>query len=202
MRPLVTGAAVGVLALALAALGISSVVAAGGPQRAGGATTGTLGSGGDGRLVLISGRDDHGLLATAQVTLRQRPDAGTPAAQANDGELARVVSTKGTWVEVRTVENPSVQGWVDDFYLRGTVHLVGPAPACRVRLGGQWLAAGEQAVVLDARGTQALVRDAHTGRSGWVARSAVRELAPEHGCAGPAASAAPDAPGHGHDDDR
>lgn len=194
MRPLIRGTLIGAAALALAGVGVSTVIAAGGPDRTGGNT----GSGGDGRLVLVSGRDDHGLLATAQVTLREHPGGGAPIAKASDGVLARVVSAKGTWVEVRTVGSPSVQGWVDDFYLRGTVHLTGPSPTCRVRLGGQWLPAGEQAVVLDVRGAQARVRVARTGQSGWVARTAVRELAPERGCARPGASASPDAPGHGH----
>lgn len=190
-----------VAALALAAAGTGGVVAtAGGPDRPGGGagTDVADGPGGtDRRLVLVSGRDDHGLLATARVPLKEGPGGGRPVAQVKDGTLARVVSTQGTWLEVRTVEGRRVQGWVDDFYLRGRVHLVGTPPSCRVRVGGHRLAAGEQAIVLDVRGRQARVRVARTGRTGWVPRSAVQELAPVRGCARPGAPTSPD--GHDHE---
>ncbi|MFE9093369.1 hypothetical protein [Streptomyces sp. NPDC007264] len=177
MRALTVRVAVGALALAAAAV-VTAFLATAQDRPAG-----TLS--GDGRLVLISGRDDHGLVATARVALYRQPGDLTPVAQVKDGVLARVLSVSGSLLQVRTVDRASVQGWVDDFYLRGTVHLAGPAPVCRVRLGGRLLPAGEQAVVLDVRGSEARVRDVRTGRSGWVPRSAVQELAPapEAGCA-------------------
>ncbi|MFJ8199535.1 SH3 domain-containing protein [Streptomyces sp. NPDC096152] len=202
MRKGVRSALVGALTVALAVVGVTTVVAGGRPDRASGPAGAATAPGGDeSRLVLISGRDDHGLVATARVALYGHPGDGEPVAQAKDGTLARVVSTEGTWLQVRAVGDASVHGWVDDFYLRGTVHLVGPGPTCRVRVGGQWLAAGEQAVVLDVRGTRAKVRAVRSGRHGWVARSTVRELAPESGCGRPTASASPEAResgGHGH----
>lgn len=200
MRPLVTAALAGVLALAagaaVAVAGSSDVSHAGSRSPSG--SRGPAGSGGaDGRLVLLSGRDDHGLLASAQVALRARPAGdGTPVARVADGTLARVVSTDGTWLEVRTVEGQPAQGWVDDFYLRGGVHLIGPPPTCRVPFNGQLLADGEQAVVLDVRGKQAQVRVTRTGQTGWVERSTVREWSPEQGC-GQSDSPEP-ADGHHH----
>jgi len=186
VRPLVAAALAGALVLSAAA------TLASGPRQAG---SGSM----DRRLVLVSGRDDHGLLAAAQVALREHPGGGNGVAQVDDGTLAEVVSTQGTWLEVRTVEGRTVQGWVDDFYLRGSVHLIGPAPACQVQLGGQWLAAGEQAVVLDVRGAQAQVRVIRTGQVGWIERSTVHELAPEHDCAQPATVTPPDGHSHNHD---
>ncbi|HEX6499411.1 MAG TPA: SH3 domain-containing protein [Micromonosporaceae bacterium] len=176
MTPLVRTALAGVLAAA----GITAVVLAVAPHR----VAGPADSGTEYHLVLVSGRDDHGLLATPQVVLRDRPGDGAPVGRVPDGTLARVVATRGTWLEVRTAEGPSVDGWVDDFYLRGVVHLVGPAPTCAVTLDGRSLPAGEQAVVLDLRGGRARVRVARTGRTGWVDRASVQELAPSHGCDG------------------
>jgi hypothetical protein len=153
---------------------------------------------GDGRLVLVSGRDDHGLPASERVTLRSQPAADARAAgEVPDGTLARVLAVRGTWLQVRTAEGANVQGWVDDFYLRGVVHLVGSAPTCQVPLGGEVLPDGEQAVVLDLRGTQAWVRVTRTGATGLVARSAVREIVPER-CGQPEAPEAAD--GHHHHD--
>ena len=147
---------------------------------------------GDGRLVLVSGRDDHGLLASEQVELRGRPDAGAPpTAQVADATLVRVVAAQGTWLRVSTVEGAPAEGWVDDFFLRGTLHLVGSAPTCQVDLDGRSLPMGEQAVALAVRGDRAQVRLERTGEVGWVARSALREWVPEQGC-GP--SGAPEEP--------
>jgi hypothetical protein len=150
--------------------------------------------------VLVSGRDDHGELASAQVALFASPGGSRPVGQVRDQTLARVVAVRGTWLQVRTVEGPPVQGWVDDFYLRRTLHLVGTAPSCQVSLAGHQLAAGEQALVLQVDGARVRVHlvgapDSH-GRTGWVSRASVHELAPIHGCSH--GSEATDPGGHHH----
>ncbi|NUO35179.1 MAG: hypothetical protein HOQ27_08955 [Dermatophilaceae bacterium] len=134
-------------------------------------------------LVLISGRDDHGELAAALVELYAAPGGRTPVGEAPDGTLARVVGLDGTWLHVRTLEGPRIDGWVDDFHLRRELHLVGAAPSCRATLDGRALPAGEQAVVTELVGGRARVRLVHGSAAGWVARASVHELAPREGCA-------------------
>lgn len=145
-----------------------------------------------GPVVLVSGRDDHGELASAHVSVHAVPGSAPASGEIRDGTLARVVALEGTWLEVRTLEGPAVQGWVDDFYLRREIHLVGPTPSCRSNLAGHALDAGEQAVVLDVRGRQVrvqLLSGAPAGpTTGWVSRAAVHELAPREGCGESAAS--------------
>ncbi|WP_323101416.1 hypothetical protein [Intrasporangium sp. YIM S08009] len=133
-------------------------------------------------LVLVSGRDDHGELASPDVAVFSAPGGSRPVGEVRDGTLARVVALEGTWLHVRTLEGPRVEGWVDDFYLRREIHLVGAGPTCRATLGGHLLAAGEQAVVLDVRDGRARVQVARGSATGWVPRAAVHELAPREGC--------------------
>ncbi len=136
-------------------------------------------------LVLVSGRDDHGELVSEDVALHSAPGSRQAVGEVRDGTLARVVRIEGTWLQVRTVEGPPVEGWVDDFYLRREVHLVGGRPTCEVSLAGRRLPAGEQALVLEVRDGRARVRLVSPGRgsaSGWVPRAAVHELAPREGC--------------------
>jgi hypothetical protein len=83
------------------------------------------------RLVYVSGRDDHGLLASPTVTVHARPDGGE-VGELPDGTIVRVLDTRGTWLHVAPVDG-STGGWVDDFWLRGRLHLVDPsAPGCAV----------------------------------------------------------------------
>lgn len=181
-----------VLSLALALVATTLVTMATHATRAGGASPPARAGDGTGRIVLVSGRDDHGLLATPEVTVLTEPNGAVPAGAVGDGTLAEVVATRGQWLEVRTVEGLRAQGWVDDFYLRGAVHLVGAPPSCGVRLGGRQRAAGEQATVERVVGGRVLVRTLGDRSTGWVDRRAVRELAPtaEDGCAA-AATAVP-----------
>ena len=71
-----------------------------------------------GPIVLVSGRDDHGLPALLAVPLYQAPDDTTVVARVPDGLLARVLDQRGTWLKVQVLQLPSALGWVDDFYLR------------------------------------------------------------------------------------
>lgn len=82
-------------------------------------------------ILLVSGRDDHGDLAQASIELLSRPD-GTVVADVADGTLVRVTGSDAEWLEVETLERDLARGWVNDFYLRGTVHVVGDEPACPV----------------------------------------------------------------------
>ena len=76
-------------------------------------------------ILLVSGRDDHGLVAQERVTLAAEPDAtaGPEDATVADGTLVRVVATRGEWTHVRSLEGPRAEGWVNDYYLRGVVHV-------------------------------------------------------------------------------
>ncbi|MFR9778759.1 hypothetical protein ACL02O_22260 [Micromonospora sp. MS34] len=175
MTPRLTGALVGAALLVAAAGTVAATNGGSAAARPAPAATG------DGRLVLISGRDDHGLLAAERVTLRNLPaTGGVSTGQVPDGTLARVVEVRGTWLRVSTVEAPSADGWVDDFHLRGGVHLVGPPPTCAVPFHGGTVPNGEQAVVLDLRDGHARVRINRTGVTDWVDRAAIREIVPEH----------------------
>jgi hypothetical protein len=130
-------------------------------------------------FVLISGRDDHGLLAQPRVPLYDRPSGTREVAEVADGTLARVVQVRGSWLEVEPLAAGSATGWSDDYYLRGVVHLVGPAPSCRVTVDGRRVAAGEQAIVLDVRGATATVRLVRAPSvTGSVPARYVRELPP------------------------
>ncbi|GAA2744172.1 hypothetical protein GCM10009868_20790 [Terrabacter aerolatus] len=142
-----------------------------------------------GPVVLVSGRDDHGELASAVVAVHPEAGSATVTGDVPDGTLARVVAIQGTWLQVRTLEGPPVQGWVDDFYLRREIHLVGAPPGCRSALDGHSLPAGQQAVVLDVKARQVRVQVVGGETTGWAPRAAVHELAPTEGCGSSTASA-------------
>lgn len=133
------------------------------------------------RLVLVSGRDDHGMVAEEQVPVYDAPDGHRVVGRVADATLARVLETDGTWLHVRTAEGAHrVTGWVDDFFLRGELRLVGPAPSCAARLGGAPLAGGTLVVVRDLDGDRARVETvAGPGTTGWVDRSVLQELPPQ-----------------------
>lgn len=134
----------------------------------------------DGRLVLVSGRDDHGLVATTRVPVYAGPGSRRRVGSVPDGTLARVSRIRGSWLHVATAEGPPVQGWVDDFFLRGVVHLVGAAPTCRATVDGRRVTAGLQVVVRGLRGREVLVQSASAPRlRGWADRDAVQELGPQ-----------------------
>lgn len=158
------------LALLLGGCGTAAQASAPGPKA----------PAGDGRLVLVSGRDDHGEVAQTSVALSRDVEGVETVASVPDGTLARVVATDGQWQEVESLDGPAVRGWVDDFHLRGVVHLLGPAPSCAPVLNGRRLAPGTQATV------RAVRADGHvqvrtlgsTPLTGWLPRAGVRELPP------------------------
>ena len=73
---------------------------------------------GRGAIVLVSGRDDHGLVVNHQVPLYRDPDGTEPVADIADGQFARVLEVRGTWLQLESLDATPVRGWVDDFFLR------------------------------------------------------------------------------------
>ena len=75
-------------------------------------------AGNAGKVVVISGRDDHGLLQEPTVSLFRAPDDNTAVAHVADGSFARVVGERGEWIKVQLLAKSDTVGWVNDFYLR------------------------------------------------------------------------------------
>lgn len=71
-----------------------------------------------GPVVLVSGRDDHGLVQRAAVGLQRSPEDPTFRGSVPDGTFVRVLGQRGQWLEVRSFTVPPEQGWVNDFFLR------------------------------------------------------------------------------------
>jgi hypothetical protein len=138
-------------------------------------------------VVLVSGRDDHGLLARRSIALLDEPE-GRPVSRVADGTLAAVTGSRGEWLRVRALEGPRAGGWVDDFYLRGTAHVVPTGGSCAVRAYARAgagrsrpLPASAQVELLGVEraegGAWVHVRALAPARDAWVPRAAVRELA-------------------------
>ena len=97
------------------------------------------------RALLVSGRDDHGLVAMDEVPLAATA-AGTGAAGLlHDGSVVELLSVRG---RAHLVRSGSISGWLDDERLRSRVHLVGALPSCEPVVAGRRLPAGEQADLL------------------------------------------------------
>jgi len=140
---------------------------------------------GDGRLVLVSGRDDHGMVAMRQVPVYEEPESAYVAGKIMDGTLARVVEIQGQWLRIETVEGLNVTGWINDFYLRGEVRLVGPPPSCAVQIAGARRDGGTLVVVREFRADRVLVETRTPPFvRGWVLRADLQELAPQGGNCG------------------
>ena len=154
----------------------------------------------DNRLVLVSGRDDHGMVSLEQVPVYDAVEGRRVVGRIADGTLARVVETDGQWQRVTTVEGPATGGWVDDFHLRGEARLVGPAPSCRARLaptgpvttgpvttrrGSPEVVGGTLVVVRRVRGDRVLVAtEGDPAVRGWARREDLQELPPQGGDCG------------------
>lgn len=133
------------------------------------------------RVLLLSGRDDHGLLAEPAVGLAREPD-GPLTDRVPDGTLVAVVEARGEWIRVRTLEGRVAEGWVNDFYLRGTAHLT---------------CGGEQVELVAVDGERVQVRPVGGGAERWVTRDIVAEL-PDPDCGAPGTSVPHDHGAHEH----
>ncbi len=115
-------------------------------------------------IVLVSGRDDHGLVASDEVALLAEPalegDEVVVTTLA-DGTLVRVLGDDGgSWLNVVPLDG-GPGGWIDDFHLRGTAHVVGEEQACPTALHAsvdgpvlRELRASEQVELLDDHTTE------------------------------------------------
>lgn len=129
-------------------------------------------------VVLVTARDDHGLLVDRQVVLVAAPGDAQVTGVLPSGTLADVRQVRGTQV---LVSARGATGWVDDFSLRSDLRLTGPPPSCAVQVAGRSLAAGTRVEVLRLNAGQALVRLSEGRASGWVPQAAVTDLAPAPG---------------------
>lgn len=166
-----------------------------------GAATAACGTGGttaeerpsDGRLAMVSGRDDHGLLAAETVAILDGPDSGHQVGTLADGTIVQAVGAEATWQQIRTVEGEPMEGWINDFYLRGQLRLVGPPPTCSARIGAHTVEGGTLVTIWQVNGDRVLVEGvADTHLRGWASRDDVQELPPQGTDCGE------DPPGEGH----
>jgi hypothetical protein len=117
-------------------------------------------------VLLVSGRDDHGLIAEREVGL-SRWIGGEPEAEVADGTLVRVEATHGEWIQVHALEGSAASGWINDYYLRGTAHVTRRVASFPLNT---------QVELLDVERGRVQVRSLETKHIGWVPRSAVTEL--------------------------
>lgn len=130
-------------------------------------------------VVMLSGRDDHGLLESQNLPLTGRPGSGGVVALVASGTLADVLEVRTTRLKVRA---GGQTGWIDGYYTLGELRLAGPAPRCTVHLGPTDLPAGTRVEVLAQHGDQVTVRLLDgTQRTGAVPRSQVADLPPAPG---------------------
>lgn len=118
------------------------------------------------RIVLVSGRDDHGVLVEPRIGV-SRFVGGARRAHVSDGTLVAVEAVHGEWLQVRALEGTGARGWVNDYYLRGTAHLVRRVPPFPLNA---------QVELLAVEGAKVQVRALESGRVGWVPRAALAEL--------------------------
>jgi hypothetical protein len=146
------------------------------------------------KILLASGRDDHGLRTHPHVRLLSAPDVHAEArAAVPDGALVRLLDMRGDWLRVRALERRGAVGWVNDFWLRGTVHLLDRS-TCTAALAvapgtrsARKLERNVQAELLGAAhhagATWLRVRTIPAQRIGWVRARAVHELPDRGRCA-------------------
>lgn len=155
-------------------------------------------------VVLVSGRDDHGVVVTDSVPMHDAPD-GQVVGHLDTETLVQVHEEQPPWLRVTSLEGPRRTGWVDDFVLRGALHTVRPdAPACDVPTAQGGLSASSQVRVVDLHetptGMQIGVVALTGGPEHHVPRDWVRELAgPRAAGRTPCASVVdPEEPVHRH----
>lgn len=157
-------------------------------------------------VVLVSGRDDHGVEVTDTLPLHASPD-GPVTGRLDADTLVQVHEEQPPWLLVTSLEGDRRTGWVDDFVLRGTLHTVVPeTPACPVPTAEGELPASAQVRVVDLHttptGTQVGVIPVAGGSEHHLPRAWVRELpGPRPSADGADCADVPDvplAPAHRH----
>jgi hypothetical protein len=123
-------------------------------------------SGASGRVVLISGRDDHGLVRQAAVGLARAPGETVFAASGPAGSYARVIEQRSEWLKVRAVGSDQ-EGWVNGFYLRDVA--VGLQPPRQVTFLDAAVRDGTVMVLVRPR-------EDVGGTAAWVSASSLREV--------------------------
>jgi hypothetical protein len=132
-----------------------------------GLVAGSCGGGASNAIVLVSGRDDHGLVYRAAVGLQRAPSDTTFSGSVPDGAFARVIEQRGEWLKVRSVGPDPQEGWVNDFSLRSVA--IGLQPPRQVTFLDA--AVREDAVMVLVRPS-----DEPTATGMWVAASSLREI--------------------------
>jgi hypothetical protein len=115
-------------------------------------------------VVMVSGRDDHGLLARPAIGLQRSPTDTTVVGSARDGTFVTVLQEDRSWLLVRTLVAPIEEGWVNDHDLRGVGVLDGSA---QVRFRGARPSGG---------GVEILVVPIDGGEERWVDAGRIREV--------------------------
>jgi hypothetical protein len=114
--------------------------------------------------VMVSGRDDHGLLARPAIGFQRSPTDATIVGSAQDGTFVTVLREDRSWLLVRTLVAPIEEGWVNDHDLRGVGVLDGHA---QVRFRGARQNGG---------GVEVLVIPVEGGEERWVDAGRIREV--------------------------
>lgn len=119
-----------------------------------------------GPVVLISGRDDHGLLAQPTLALLRGPGQRRAVATVPDATFARVLDEQGEWLRVQPIAAPQHAGWINDYDLRSRA---------------LWLERGVQVEFIDARvtgtGLEVAVRPQGSATPvTWVPAAQLREV--------------------------
>lgn len=116
------------------------------------------------KVVMVSGRDDHGLLARPAIGLQRSPTDATIVGSAHDGTFVRVLREDRSWLLVRTLVAPIEEGWVNDHDLRSVAVLDGRA---QVRFRGARQSGGF---------VEVLVVPLQGGAERWVDAGRLREV--------------------------
>jgi hypothetical protein len=132
-----------------------------------GLVAGSCGGGASNTIVLVSGRDDHGLVYRAAVGLQRSPTDATVSGSVPDGTFARVLEHRSEWLKVRSVGTDPQEGWINDFYLRTVA--VGLEPPRQVAFLDAALRDGT--VMVRVR-----PRDEPAAEGTWVKASSLREV--------------------------
>jgi hypothetical protein len=121
-----------------------------------------------GAIVMASGRDDHGLLAKPAVALQRSPTDLAVTGSVPDGGFLRVVQQDRAWFYVRTIAEPSEEGWVNDHDLRPVAVLTTQQLQVRFR-DARWRDGRVEILVSP-------VASAGAGDAIWVGASELKEV--------------------------